>query len=269
MQLGLPAFRRFPAVLTIHDLAPLRWPSHYLRLPHSRVVHAWQYALAKHADAIVAVSEATKADVVARLGIHPERIRVIPEAVDSSFQPPSKADGASIAHARFGIPDRYVLYVDNSIRAEHGWPVRRVRSRGRDFGSSGRSGSSGLMRDAGAFARRSGARRDRHRGDRAAALYAGARVPLHAAWLGLGLTTLESLAAGTRWSLPGAVAEVVADAGLLVDDQDGDRPRRALAALLDDPSLQAQLRARAKPRAARFSWDRAADDTLAIYRSLT
>jgi len=34
-------------------------------------------------------------------------------------------------------------------------------------------------------------------------------------------------------------------------------------------SLQAQLRARAKPRAARFSWDRAADDTLAIYRSLT
>ena len=42
VQLGLPAVRRFPAVLTIHDLAPLRWPAHYLRLPYSRVGHAWQ-----------------------------------------------------------------------------------------------------------------------------------------------------------------------------------------------------------------------------------
>ena len=43
----------------------------------------------------------------------------------------------------------------------------------------------------------------------------------------------------------------------------------ALVALLDDDALRADLRARAKPRAARFSWDRAADDTLAVYRSLT
>jgi alpha-1,3-rhamnosyl/mannosyltransferase len=61
----------------------------------------------------------------------------------------------------------------------------------------------------------------------------------------------------------------VGDAGLLVDDRDGEALGEALATLLDDAALQAQLRARAKPRAARFSWDRAADDTLAIYRSLT
>ena len=67
----------------------------------------------------------------------------------------------------------------------------------------------------------------------------------------------------------GAVAEVVGDAGLLVDERDGVALGEALAAFLDDPPLQAELRARAKPRAARFSWDRAADDTLAIYRSLT
>jgi hypothetical protein len=63
-QLSLPARRAYPAVITIHDLAPLVWPSDYLRLPYSRIGHAWQYALAKRAEAIVAVSDATKRDVV-------------------------------------------------------------------------------------------------------------------------------------------------------------------------------------------------------------
>jgi glycosyltransferase involved in cell wall biosynthesis len=39
-------------------------------------------------------------------------------------------------------------------------------------------------------------------------------------------------------------------------------------ALLGDAALQLRLRERAKPRAARFSWDRAAADTLAVYRTL-
>ena len=77
VQLGLPARSRMPVVLTIHDLAPLRWPAHYLRLPYAALGHAWQYRLAKRADAIIAVSEATKADVNARLHIPAERIHRI------------------------------------------------------------------------------------------------------------------------------------------------------------------------------------------------
>jgi glycosyltransferase involved in cell wall biosynthesis len=282
VQLGLPAIRRFPAVLTIHDLAPLRWPSHYLRLPYSRVGHAWQYALAKRADAIVAVSEATKADVVSRLGIHPERIRVIPEAVDSSFHPPSREAGAELARSRFGVPGRYVLYVGQFDPRKNmdGLFAAFARAADRDgdlrlviVGTLGKL--AGLMRDALARSRVDSARvviTGTVDDPTLAALYAGAECLLHAAWLeGFGLTALESLAAGTPvvGYRAGAVAEVVGDAGLLVDDRDGEALGEALAALLDDPALQAQLRARAKPRAARFSWDRAADDTLAIYRSLT
>jgi glycosyltransferase involved in cell wall biosynthesis len=282
VQLGLPAIRRFPVVLTIHDLAPLRWPSHYLRLPHSRVGHAWQYALAKHADAIVAVSEATKADVVARLGIHPERVRVIPEAVDSSFHPPSREAGAELARGRFGVPGRYVLYVGQFDPRKNmdGLFAAFARAADRDgdlrlviVGTLGKL--AGLMRDALARSRVDPARvviTGTVDDPTLAALYAGAECLLHAAWLeGFGLTALESLAAGTPvvGYRAGAVAEVVGDAGLLVDDRDGEALGEALATLLDDAALQAQLRARAKPRAARFSWDRAADDTLAIYRSLT
>jgi glycosyltransferase involved in cell wall biosynthesis len=282
VQLGLPAIRRVPAVLTIHDLAPLRWSSHYLRLPYARVGHAWQYALAQRADAIIAVSEATKADVIARLGIHPERIRVIPEAVDAAFHPPSHEVGAAVARDRFGVPGRYVLYVGQFDPRKNmdGLFTAFARAADRDpelrlviVGTLGKL--AGLMRDALA----------RSRVDPAgvvvagevddatlAALYAGAECLLHAAWLeGFGLTALEALAAGTPvvGYRAGAVAEVVGDAGVLVDEREPNGLGDALVSLLDDASLQAQLRARAKPRAARFSWDRAADDTLAIYRSLT
>src|SRR2546425_4933522 len=104
VQLSLPARRAMPVVVTIHDLAPLIWPEHYLRLPHARVGHAWQYALARRAEAIVAVSEATKADVVARLGVPEERVSVIPEAVDADFAPPSREAGRRVAGEPGGGP---------------------------------------------------------------------------------------------------------------------------------------------------------------------
>ena len=282
VQLGLPAVHRTPVVLTLHDLAPLHWPSHYLRLPYSRVGHAWQYALAKRADAIIAVSEATKADVVARLGIPPERIRVIPEAVDVGFRPPPRETGAAVARERFGVPGRYVLYVGQFDPRKNmdGLFAAFARALEREpdlrlviVGTLGRLAP--LMRDALARSRVDPARvviTGALDDPTLAALYAGAEALLHAAWLeGFGLTALESLAAGTPvvGYRAGAVAEVVGDAGLLVDERDPDALGEALVTLLGSSALQSDLRARAKPRAARFSWDRAADDTLAVYRSLT
>ena len=283
VQLGLPApwSRSGPVVLTLHDLAPLHWPAHYLRLPYARIGHAWQYALAKRADAIIAVSEATKADVVARLGVAPERVRVIPEAVDQSFRPPSRDAGAKVAHDRFGVPGRYVLYVgqfdprknmDGLFSAFARAAEREPDLRLVIVGTLGRLAP--LMRDALARSRVDPSRVVITGGvddPTLAALYAGAEALLHAAWLeGFGLTPLESLAAGTPvvGYRAGAVAEVVGDAGLLVDERDPDALGEALVTLLASSALQADLRSRAKPRAARFSWDRAADDTLAVYRSL-
>jgi glycosyltransferase involved in cell wall biosynthesis len=281
VQLGLPAVSRRPVVLTIHDLAPLHWPGHYLRLPYARVGHAWQYALAQRADAIIAVSQATKADVVARLRIPEERIRVIPEAVDADFRPPPRAAAAALVRERFGIPDRYVLYVGQFDPRKNMDGLFGAFARGADrdpalrlvvVGTLGKLAP--LMRDALARSRVDPARVLVTGGvDDAtlAALYAGAEALLHAAWLeGFGLTALEALAAGTPvvGYRAGAVAEVVGDAGLLVDERAPEALGAALVRLLDDPALRDALRARAVPRAATFSWDRAAADTLAVYRSV-
>jgi len=277
-QLGLPALRSCRAVITIHDLAPLRWPEHYLRLPHARLGHAWEYALARRADAIIAVSEATRRDVVDLLHVPPDRVTVIPEAVDTEFAPPSAEEGRRVA-ATFGVPGRYVLYVGQFdprknmegllaafARAAATHPYLRLVIAG-DLGKL----SSFLTR----ALEQTRAPRERvvvtGRVDdpTLAALYAGAECLLHAALLeGFGLTPLESLAAGTPvvGYRAGAVQEVVGDAGILVEPSDPDALGDALVAYLEDEAMQRDLRSRARPRAARFSWDRAAADTLAVYR---
>jgi len=278
-QLSLPARRNFPAVVTIHDLAPLIWPADYLRLPYSRIGHSWQYALARRADAVIAVSEATKRDVVERLGVPAERVSVVPEAVDSSFDPPSPEEGRALARARFGVPDRYVLYVGQFDPRKNVRGLLRAfavaADRDRDLrlvivGELGKLASH--LREALEVER---APRDRViitgfvDDETLAALYAGAECLLHAALLeGFGLTALESLAAGTPvvGYAGGAVGEVVGDAGLLVPSGEQEALGLALQRFLDDSTLRASLRVRARSRASAFSWDRAADETLAVYR---
>jgi glycosyltransferase involved in cell wall biosynthesis len=280
-QLSLPARRSFPAVVTIHDLAPLIWPSHYLRLPYSRIGHAWQYALARRAEAVIAVSEATKLDVIERLGVPEERVTVVPEAVDSEFDPPSAEEGRGLARARFAVPDRYVLYVGQFD------PRKNVRGLLRAFTAAADRDKDLRLVIVGDLGKLSSHLRDALETERAprdrvivtgfvddatlAALYAGAECLLHAALLeGFGLTPLESLAAGTPvvGYAGGAVAEVVGDAGVLVPSGDDDALAMALGRFLEDASLREGLRSRARWRASAFSWDRTADETLAVYRSL-
>ena len=280
-QLSLPARRTFPAVVTIHDLAPLIWPAHYLRLPYSRVGHAWQYALARRADAVIAVSEATKRDVIERLGVPADRVTVVPEAVDSDFIPPSAGEGRALARARFAVPERYVLYVGQFD------PRKNVRGLLRAFVAGTDRDPDLRLVIVGDLGKLSSHLRDALETERVprerivltgfvddptlAALYAGAECLLHAAFLeGFGLTALEALAAGTPvvGYAGGAVAEVVGDAGLLVPSGDEGALGNALGRFLDDESLRADLSSRARSRANVFSWDRAADETLAVYRSV-
>jgi glycosyltransferase involved in cell wall biosynthesis len=280
VQLSLPAVRSYAAVATVHDLAPLRWPEHYLRTPWARAGHRWQYALAAKADAIIAPSRSTKEDVVGRLRVPEERVHVIAEAVDHEFAPPPREEARRLVRERYAV-GRYVLYVGQFDPRKNMDALLSAfgRARERDavlrlviVGQLGRLSS--FLTDALA---RSRTPRDAvvlagHVDDTTlAALYAGAECLLHASLLeGFGLTPLESLAAGTPVVAyrAGAVEEVVADAGLLVDEGDATGLGDALVTFLADGGLADSLRARARPRAALFTWDRAAAETLALYRAV-
>jgi glycosyltransferase involved in cell wall biosynthesis len=84
---------------------------------------------------------------------------------------------------------------------------------------------------------------------------------------GFGLPVLEAMQCGTpviagnRTSIP----EVVGDAGLLVDPFDQNALARALAQVIDDSDLAAELRVKGLARAKQFSWHETARLTLKAY----
>ena len=279
LQLSLPAVRAFPAVITVQDLAPLRWPEHYLRLPHAALGHRLQYALARGADAVIAPSDATRDDVIERLGVPEERVHVIPEAVDPSFAPPPRDEARRIARERCLVDERYVLYVGQFD------PRKNMPALARAFrAASERDGALRLV-VAGALGKLApllwsaldDARVARERvvatgyvdDPTLAALYAGAEALLHPALLeGFGLTPLESMAAGTpvvAFAAPGVI-EIVGDTGVLVPTGDSDALAEALLSLLADPDRRARLSRAALERAGRYSWADAAARTAEVYR---
>lgn len=105
----LMPLRHIPTILTVHDLIFKRFPAYHKRLNY------WYLNLAmplycRRATAIIAVSEATKRDVVKEYGINPAKIHVIYEASAEHFQPPTPEQ---IAHVRqkYHLPDPFLLHI--------------------------------------------------------------------------------------------------------------------------------------------------------------
>ena len=107
--------------------------------------------------------------------------------------------------------------------------------------------------------------------DELRALYAGAPVFAYPSlYEGFGLPVLEAMAAGApvMTSNVSSLPEVAGDAALLVDPTDVSAIGIALTRLLADPVLAEDLRARGRARAAEFSVERTARETLALLRSI-
>jgi glycosyltransferase involved in cell wall biosynthesis len=87
---------------------------------------------------------------------------------------------------------------------------------------------------------------------------------------GFGLPVLEAMVCGTPvlTSNVSSLPEVAGDAALLVSPTDVGEIADGLAQMLEDAALAAKLSARGLEWTTRFSWDRCARETLAVYESL-
>ena len=205
-----PTSRPSRLVLTVHDLAILRYPEAFPRW-HRLYGQAGLRRTLRAADAVVAVSEFTRHEVVDLVHVPAERIRVVPNGVDAVFTPDGPRGRASTC-SRSRRSSRERTSLARSRRAQlAGVELRVVGARG--WGGVDVPGWVGEMPDA-----------------ELAALYRGARCVLYPSlYEGFGLPVLEAMACGTPvvTSRGTAMEEVAGGAAVLVDPLDAPRSPRA------------------------------------------
>ena len=105
-------------VVTIHDLIFERYPKLYPFF--DTLIYKIKFRRAcQNADAIVAVSEQTKRDIIDFYGINPEKIHVIYQDCDVAFQEKLNAEHIENVKAKYQIKKKYVLSVGTIIERKN------------------------------------------------------------------------------------------------------------------------------------------------------
>ncbi|MGO8948924.1 MAG: glycosyltransferase family 4 protein [Ktedonobacterales bacterium] len=106
----LPGRLHCACVVTVHDLAFIRYPQ-YFRATRRIYQRLFTGQSVRRATRIIAVSEATKQDLVDAFHLAPEVIEVVYPVVDEDFQPCLDEERLREFRARHRLPDRYILFV--------------------------------------------------------------------------------------------------------------------------------------------------------------
>jgi glycosyltransferase involved in cell wall biosynthesis len=270
---GLPC----PAVVTIHDLAFLRWPEHLPRRRYHYLAYEVRAAV-RRAERVLAVSQSTKADIVSILGVEPDRVSVTPLGVDERFRPASADAIARLRHDR-GLDRPFILAVgtleprknlptllrafariandiahDLVLVGPAGWLTGELETTLTQLRLGGRVRLTGYVDDA-----------------ELPVWYAAASAFVFPSlYEGFGLPVLEAMACGAPviTSDVSALPEVAGDAALLVNPLDDVALAEAITRVVQDPVLAASLRERGVERARCFTWLRTATETVAAYREV-
>lgn len=268
-----------PLVMTAHDVTPFVYPRSLpltVRMQYKRQLRK----TLQEARRIITVSQILFSALSVYARIDPGKVRVIHNGVSENFKPQADEAVLHAARVRYSLPENFAFWAGDfrpeknvlfliqawerlqnrladppalvlagALKAEYRKLKREVEKRGLE----GKVLFPGFIGD-----------------DDLPAVYSLARVFVFPSLAeGFGLPPLEAMACGTPCvvSNSSSLPEVAGVAALLFDPTSLDSFEECIVRILHDPELHRSLCAAGLDQAKRFSWARAADETLAVYRN--
>ncbi len=273
-----PLFTRIPLVVSLHDVSYLEHPE-YFRWLRSTQLTVTVKRTVERAARILTPSEFSKRAIVRHYGIEDERVVVVPNAVSNWFRPLDRDTARAAIERRLGVKGPFVLTVgDLQPRKNHlgllrafedvmrahpklkhrllfvgkeTWYTPKLRDAVKASSVADRVVFTGFVDDADLVT-----------------FYNACDLFVYPSFYeGFGLPILEAMACGraVACSNTTAMPEVADSAGLLFDPANTGEIARAMTDILLDPELQARMERLGHQRAASFSWQRSAAQTLNVY----
>ncbi|MGB1254041.1 MAG: glycosyltransferase family 4 protein [Candidatus Promineifilaceae bacterium] len=270
--------RNVPTVLTIHDLIFKLFPEHHKRLNYWFL--NWAVPIfAARASHIIAVSKASKRDVVREYGINPAKISVVYEAADNNFQPPPQAQIDAVRQ-KYQLPEQFLLHlatieprknlsrlVDALKIVRRNRPNLQLRLIGNKgwlyddfFAKLARENLQDIVKPLGWVPDE----------DLPAVIAAASLAVQPSLYEGFGLPILEHMGSGQVVAASHAAShpEVGGEAAAYFDPHNVEEMAAVIGRILNSPDEYQTRRTLGLQQAAKFSWQRTARETIAIYDQL-
>ncbi len=278
---SLPFRKRFPSVVTIHDVTPLVFSKHYPMGIRGRINFARQKLSLKGVKAVVTDSACSKKDIHEYLGLKNDKIFTVYLAAGDGFRIIKDLKQLENIRHKYNLPERFALYVgdinwnknlvgvaqaarqaeidlvcvgknfENRQNLNHP-ETQSFKQFLDEFGDDIRTHIIGFLPD-----------------DELATVYNLARVVLLPSFYeGFGLTILEAQKSGVPviTSNIGSMIEVAGDGVLLVDPRVKLEIVNAIKELDSDKQLREKLIKKGLENVKRFDWVKTAKQTLEVYK---
>lgn len=273
----VPLLMRRPSVVTVHDLAFLRFPERF-RPARRRYLAALTRASLHRAAHVLTVSEFTRREVIDLLDVAPAKVTATPNGRDERLGPLPAAEVACF-RAQKQLPARFLLYL-GTLEPRKNLPTllrAYAQARGALDIPLVIAGARGWMYEP-VFALLDQLHVREHvrfagfvPSDELGWWYNAATAFVYPSiYEGFGLPPLEALQCGAPviTSNAASMPEVVGDAAITVAPTDVEALAAALIRIVAEPDLRNELRERGLRQAQQFSWERTATGTLQALRAV-
>lgn len=236
-------------VTTYHDVVPLKYP----QWSHPKVIAVHKRRLEiveKEIDMVIAVSGATKKDLLEITKIPKEKITVIYEGVDDKFQQKDKGEVEEFRR-KYKLPEEFILAIGGIGERRN---LNRVKEATKDFNLVITGETIPWVAD-----------------EELPLLYSAATILLYPSFYeGFGLPVIEAMACGTPviTSNISSMPEVGGEAAILIDPEDMEGMIRVVREMMGDRGLREKMIKKGLAQAKKFSWEKCAKETAEVYQGL-